>query len=170
MFTSTITIGIIFIILPVILAASISFNNASLVYSQINSTTATTNDNTNLNAAQSNKSMTTVQEEYNNNNTNKIQNGSIIIKPTTFDELDSKINTSLSEAVEIALETSSNSSRAVMSQLDQYNGFAVYIVCIMDPSMNLTHVYVDPANGKVLGSQKASMQEAMMMHGKMFMG
>lgn len=86
-----------------------------------------------------------------------------------FNMLNSKINISLSQASDIAENFfDSNSSRAVMAQLDKYNGYLVYVVCIMDPSMNLTHVYIDPGNGKIVSTKAASINEARMMHGNVF--
>lgn len=105
------------------------------------------------------------------NDHQKIEYGTINIKSTLFDAVDSKINVNLSQAANAAQEFfGNNDSRVVMVQLDEYNGYLVYIVCVMDSDMNLTHAFVDPGNGSILGTQKASMAEAMMMHGKTFMG
>lgn len=91
------------------------------------------------------------------------------VKTSMFNMVNSKINISLSQAADIAEDfVDSNSSRAVMSQLDKYNGYLVYVVCILDPSMNLTHVYVDPGNGKIVSTKAASINEARMMHGNVF--
>lgn len=131
-------------------------------YAQINSTEKTMNGITttiNLNNLTS------------SSNNQAIENETINAKSNMFNIIDSKIRVSLSEAADIAeVFIGSNNSRAVMSQLDEYNGYLAYVVCIIDPSMNLTHVYIDPGNGKIVDAQNASMKEAMMMHGKMFMG
>lgn len=121
-------------------------------------------DGTNMTSAMGN--MTIINEDQ------KIENGTINIKSTLFDAVDSKINVSLSQAADIVQDFFGNNadSHVVMTQLDEYNGYLVFIVCVMDSDLNLTHVYVDPGNGSILGTQKASMTEAMMMHGKTFGG
>lgn len=117
-----------------------------------------------------------ITTSVNTKNLNSLNENQVNKKETTktnssiFNMVDAKINISLSQAADIA-ETfvGNNNSRAVMSQLDEYNGYLVYVVCIMDSSMNLTHVYIDPGNGKIIDTQNSSKDEALMMHGNIFM-
>lgn len=152
---------LIFLSINVAMMGSMSLN--LLAYAQMNSSEIMMNGVGNM--VNTNGNTTT---DYNNQT---IGNGTINVKSTVFNALSSKVNVSLSQAANIAEESfANNSSRAVMAQLEISSGQLVYVVCVMDPEMNLNHVYVDPGNGNILGTQKASMAEAMMMHGKMFNG
>lgn len=152
---------LVFIFAPIIIVIGTTLSLSILdLYAQIDSGGMMMDEETNM------SSTMTFRDD-----SQKIENGTINIKSTLFDSINSKINVTLNQAVNIAQEFfGNNNSRVVMAQLDEYNGYLVYIVCVMDSDMNLTHAYVDPGNGTLLGTQRASMAEAMMMHGKMFMG
>ena len=158
---------LVFIFVPImtVLIAGLSLN-ILVIYGQMNSNgkmTMMMDGGTNMTSTMANKSIV--------NDDQKIENGTINIKSTLFDAIDSKINVTLSQAANIAQEFfGNNNSRVVMAQLDEYNGYLVYLVCVMDSDMNLTHAFIDPGKGTLLGTQRASMTEVMMMHGKMFMG
>jgi uncharacterized membrane protein YkoI len=77
----------------------------------------------------------------------------------------SKVNVSLSDAATTAEGSIGNNSHAVAAQLDQRNGYLVYNVMVIDPSMNFSKVIVDPGNGEVLLTEQISKEEHMMMHG-----
>jgi uncharacterized membrane protein YkoI len=79
----------------------------------------------------------------------------------------SKVNVSLSDAATTAEGSIGNNSHAVAAQLDQRNGYLVYNVMVIDPSMNFSKVIVDPGNGQVLSSKQISKEEHMRMHGMM---
>ena len=65
-----------------------------------------------------------------------------------------------------AAETSvGNDSHAVSAELGEKNGFLVYNVMVIDPSMNFSKVVVDPGNGEVILSEQISKEEHMRMHG-----
>lgn len=145
----------ILIFFVTLLIGSIIYNILP-IYAQINSTEEMTKG-----------IITTI----NTKNLTSSNNNQAIENSTMFNVVDSKINVSLGQAADIAEEfIGDNNSRAVMSQLDEYNGYLVYMVCVVDPSMNLTHVYIDPGNGKIVNSLNASIKEAIMMHGKIYMG
>lgn len=153
-------LGFVFVFVPIIivLIAGLSLNIPD-TYAQMNS-------NGKMMMMDRGTNMTIIGADN-----QKIENGTINVKSTLFDAIDSKINITLSQAANIAQEFfDNNNSLVVMAQLDEYNDYLAYIVCVIDPAMNLTHAYVDPGNGSILGTQKASMTEAMMMHSKMFMG
>jgi hypothetical protein len=65
----------------------------------------------------------------------------------------------------VTAETSvGNDSHAVSAELGEKSGFLVYIIMIIDPSMNFSKVVVDPGNGEVLSSKQLSKEEHMMIH------
>jgi uncharacterized membrane protein YkoI len=76
----------------------------------------------------------------------------------------SNINVSLSDASTAAETSVGNDSHAVSAELEEKNGFLVYNVMVIDPSMNFSKVVVDPGNGEVLLSEQISKEEHMMMH------
>ena len=66
----------------------------------------------------------------------------------------------------VTAETSvGNDSHAVSAELGEKSGFLVYIIMIIDPSMNFSKVVVDPGNGEVLLSEPISKGQHMMMGG-----
>jgi Peptidase propeptide and YPEB domain len=79
----------------------------------------------------------------------------------------SKVNVSLSDAATTAEGSVGNNSHAVAAHIDDKNGYLVYNVMVIDPSMNLSKVIVDPGSGEVLLSEQISKEEHMMMHGMM---
>jgi hypothetical protein len=82
----------------------------------------------------------------------------------------SNVNVSLSDAATTAESSIGNDSHAVAAHFDEQNGYLVYNVMVIDPSMNISKVIVDPGNGQVLFSKQLSKEEHMMMHGMMGMG
>jgi uncharacterized membrane protein YkoI len=79
----------------------------------------------------------------------------------------SKVNVSLSDAVTTAEASVGNGSHAVAAHIDDKNGYLIYNVMVIDPSMNFSKVIVDPGNGQVLSSKQISKEEHMRMHGMM---
>jgi hypothetical protein len=79
----------------------------------------------------------------------------------------SKVNVSLSDAATTAEGSIGNNSHAVAAQLDQRNGYLVYNVMVIDPSMNFSKVIVDPGNGEVLLTEQISKKQQMMGPGMM---
>jgi hypothetical protein len=77
----------------------------------------------------------------------------------------SNVNVSLSDAATTAEGSVGNDSHAVAAHIDEQNGYLVYNVMVIDPSMNISKVIVDPGNGQVLFSKQLSKEEHMMMHG-----
>ena len=76
----------------------------------------------------------------------------------------SNINVSLSDAATAAESSVGNGSHAASAELGENNGYLVYNVMVIDPSMNFSKVVVDPGNGEVLFSKQLSKMEHMMMH------
>jgi hypothetical protein len=79
----------------------------------------------------------------------------------------SNVNVSLSDAATTAEGSVGNNSHAVAAHIDEQNGYLVYNVMVIDPTMNFSSVIVDPGNGQVLFSKQLSKEEHMMMHGMM---
>jgi len=79
--------------------------------------------------------------------------------------IESKVNVSLSDAAITAEGSVGNGSHAVSAHIDDKDGYLVYNVMVIDPSMNFSKVIVDPGNGEVLLSEQISKEEHMMMHG-----
>ena len=77
----------------------------------------------------------------------------------------SNINVSLSDASTTAETSVGNDSHAVSAELGEKNGFLVYNIMVIDPSMNFSKVVVDPGNGEVLLSEPISKGQHMMMGG-----
>lgn len=140
--------------------ALISLSGTNIALSNIEKVSAQMMDMGGPMAESTGNNMTSIQ----------VDNGTISIKSTIFNAISSKVNVSLSQAVETAEQSfGNNNSRGVMGQLEEINGYLVYLVCIFshNPQMKLTHVFVDPGSGNILGTQEATMIEAMRMHGGM---
>ena len=76
----------------------------------------------------------------------------------------SNINVSLSDAASTAETSVGNGSHAASAELGENNGYLVYNIMVIDPSMNFSKVVVDPGNGEVLSSKQLSKEEHMVMH------
>src|SRR5919106_995703 len=77
-------------------------------------------------------------------------------------------STNATDTGNITAESSvGNGSHAVAAHIDDKNGYLVYTVMVIDPSMNFSKVIVDPGNGQVLSSKQISKEEHMRMHGMM---
>src|SRR5919108_4953940 len=85
--------------------------------------------------------------------------------------IESKVNVSLSDAATTAEASVGNGSHAVSAHIDDKNGYLVYQITVIDPSMNFSKVIVDPGNGQVLLSKQVSkadmMKDEMERHHKM---
>ena len=92
---------------------------------------------------------------------------SINLKDIIGQAIGSKVNVSLSDAATTAEASVGTGSHAVAAHIDDKNGYLVYNVMVIDPSMNFSKVIVDPGNGQVLSSKQISKEEHMRMHGMM---
>ena len=89
---------------------------------------------------------------------------SINLMEVISNAIGSNINVSLSDAATTAEGSVGNGSHAASAELGENNGYLVYNVMVIDPSMNFSRVVVDPGNGEVLFSKQLSKEEHMMMH------
>ena len=103
------------------------------------------------------------------NNTGMMMGGnnitsSINLMSVISNAIGSNINVSLSDAASTAETSVGNGSHAASAELGENNGYLVYNIMVIDPSMNFSKVVVDPGNGEVLSSKQLSKEEHMMMH------
>ena len=89
---------------------------------------------------------------------------SINLMNVISEAIGSNINVSLSDAATTAESSVGNGSHAASAELGENNGFLVYNIMVIDPSMNFSKVLVDPGNGEVLFTKQLSKEEHMMMH------
>jgi uncharacterized membrane protein YkoI len=89
---------------------------------------------------------------------------SINLMEVISNAIGSNINVSLSDAATTAEDSVGNGSHAASAELGENNGYLVYNVMVIDPSMNFSKVLVDPGSGEVLSSKQLSKEEHMMMH------
>ncbi len=91
-------------------------------------------------------------------------NGTINLKQTIFKAIDSKINTSLGQAIATAERSVANSSFAVAAFGGEYGGYFAYQIILGTPQMEFYNVLVDPGNGHILATQKVSAVDLEKMH------
>jgi plastocyanin len=72
--------------------------------------------------------------------------------------IESKVNVSLNEAI-TAAEGIGNNSHAAAAYLGEENGYLVYNIMVIDPSMNFSKVIVDPGNGHMLFSKQLTNED-----------
>jgi uncharacterized membrane protein YkoI len=84
--------------------------------------------------------------------------GSIQLSSTLSQTIESKVHTSLSNAITVAEKTVGANSHATSGRLTAENGFLVYSVWVRNPTNNSLHrIIVDAGNGKVLANQQPSL-------------
>lgn len=94
-------------------------------------------------------------------------NGTINIMNTMYQAIESKVNTTLTQAITTAEQAIGNSSYAISATGEEKDGFLVYSVILGSPDMKFFNVLVDPGNGLVLYTKELStMDWMMMMHSK----
>lgn len=91
-------------------------------------------------------------------------NGTINLEQTTLEAINSKINTSLTEAITTAQNTVGDNSFAVAAFGTEYGGYFTYQIILGTPRMEFYTVLVDPGNGHILATQKVSAAELENMH------
>lgn len=86
--------------------------------------------------------------------------GSIQLSSTLSQTIESKVHTSLSNAITVAEKTVGANSHATSGRLTAENGFLVYSVWVRNPTSNSLHrIIVDAGNGKVLANEQPSLME-----------
>jgi hypothetical protein len=86
-------------------------------------------------------------------------NGTINLEQTIIEAIDSKVNTSLTQAITTAEQSVGNNSFALAAFGADIDGDLVYMIILGTPGTQFHNVLVDPGNGKVLASQEESQME-----------
>jgi hypothetical protein len=93
----------------------------------------------------------------------KMINGTINLEQTIFEAIGSKVNTSLTQAITTAEQTTGNNSFALAAFGGPHGGYLVYTIILGTPSMEFYKVIVDPGTGQILATQEISQTEWMKM-------
>src|ERR687897_1515775 len=93
-----------------------------------------------------------------------IINGTISLEQTIFEAINSKINTSLIQAMTTAERSVGNDAFAVAAFGSEEGGYFAYRVILATPGMKFYWVKVDPGNGQILETQQVSQKELDKMH------
>jgi uncharacterized iron-regulated membrane protein len=99
---------------------------------------------------------TSIQQE-------KMINGTINLQQTIVDAIGSKVNTTLTQAITTAEQTTGNNSFALAAFGGPHGGYLVYTIILGTPGMEFHKVIVDPGTGQILASQEISQKEWMKM-------
>jgi hypothetical protein len=91
-------------------------------------------------------------------------NGTINLEQTILKAIESKIKTSLTQAMMTAEHTVGNNSFAVAGFGGEYGGYFAYQIILGTPRIEFYTVLIDPGNGHVLTTQKVSAAELERMH------
>ena len=93
-----------------------------------------------------------------------INNGTINLEKIIFQAIESKINTSLTQAMATAEESVGNDSFAVAAFGSEEGGYFAYRIILATPEMKFYWVKADPGNGQILETQQVSQKELDKMH------
>ena len=86
-------------------------------------------------------------------------NGTINLEQTIIEAIDSKVNTSLTQAITTAEQSVGNNSFALAAFGADQGGLLVYTIILGTPGTEFYYVIVDPGNGQILVSQEMSQEE-----------
>ena len=93
-----------------------------------------------------------------------INNGTINLEKIIFQAIESKINTSLTQAMATAEKSVGNDSFAVAAFGSEEGGYFAYRIILATPEMKFYWVKADPGNGQILETQQVSQKELDKMH------
>jgi hypothetical protein len=93
-----------------------------------------------------------------------INNGTINLEQVIFHAINSRINTSLIQAMSTAERSVGNDAFAVAAFGSEEGGYFAYRIILVTPEMKFYWVKVDPGNGQILNTQEVSQMELDMMH------
>ena len=91
-------------------------------------------------------------------------NGTINLEQTIIEAIDSKVNTSLIQAITSAEQSVGINSFALAAFGANIGGSLLYTIILGTPGTDFYYTIVDPGNGQVLSSQKSSQKEIEDMH------
>jgi hypothetical protein len=86
-------------------------------------------------------------------------NGTINLEQTIIEAIDSKVNTSLTQAITTAEQSVGNNSFALAAFGADLDGDLVYVIILGTPGTEFYNVIIDPGNGQILSSEKSSQKE-----------
>ena len=104
------------------------------------------------------------QEQQQQHEQRMINNGTINLEQVIFQAINSRINTSLTQAMTTAESSVGNDSFAVAAFGSEEGGYFAYRIILATPEMNFYYVKVDPGNGQILETQQVSQKELDKMH------
>lgn len=93
----------------------------------------------------------------------KMINGTINLEQTIFEAISSKVNTTLTQAITTAEQTTGNNSFALAAFGGPHGPYLIYTIILGTPGMEFYKVLVDPGTGQVLTLQEMSGKEWMQM-------
>ena len=109
--------------------------------------------------------MTSGQQQQQQNHEQKtIINGTINLEQTIFQAINSRINTSLTQAMSTAERSIGNDAFAVAAFGSEEGGYFAYRIILATPEMNFYWVKFDPGNGQILETEEVSQKELDTMH------
>jgi uncharacterized membrane protein YkoI len=86
-------------------------------------------------------------------------NGTINLEQTIIEAIDSKVNTSLTQAITTAEQSAGNNSFALAAFGADLGGDLVYMIILGTPGTEFYNIIVDPGNGRILSSEESSQEE-----------
>jgi uncharacterized membrane protein YkoI len=93
-----------------------------------------------------------------------IKNGTINLEQIVFQAINSRINTSLTQAMTTAERSVGNDAFAVAAFGSEEGGYLAYRVILATQGMEFYWVKIDPGNGQILETQQVSQRELDKMH------
>jgi hypothetical protein len=108
--------------------------------------------------------MTSDQQQQPKHEQKTIINGTINLEQTIFQAINSRINTSLTQAMTTAERSIGNDTFAVAAFGSEEGGYFAYRIILATSEMNFYYVKVDPGNGQILETQQVSQKELDKMH------
>jgi hypothetical protein len=158
--------SICFAIAAILITSTMGFQPLSTS----NNAFAQTNASSSTNATGMAGTNMKTEDNYNNpmmmgmeNKTHEKINGTINVMSTMYQAIQSKVNTTLTQAITTAEQYIGNNSYAMSANGEEKGGVLVYSIILGSPDMKFNKVLVDPGNGQVLQSKELSMMEWMMM-------
>jgi uncharacterized iron-regulated membrane protein len=106
--------------------------------------------------------MTSSQQQQHEQKT--INNETINLEQVIFQAINSRINTSLTQAMITAERSVGDDAFAVAAFGSEEGGYFAYRIILATPGMKFYWVKVDPGNGQILDTQEASQMELDKMH------
>lgn len=108
--------------------------------------------------------MTSGQQQQQHHEQRMINNGTINLEKIIFQAIESKINTSLTQAMATAEKSVGNDASAVAGFGSEEGGYFAYRIILATPEMKFYYVKVDPGNGQILETQEVYQRELDKMH------